>query len=319
MRRRALVVCLAALCVLAGCNALAPGGSGEGRTAPSVTPAAVPDGTAGDVLAPGLTEASVDAEALFAAHSAVLANESVTVEERHRRTVDRAVTHESATTTRYGPARRVAHVEGRVFESALSPYDRESRWANGSVVYVRSVGDGVTAYDRQRPPDGGAATPSFEARENDLRRVLGALRVDGVERLAGGGRERYLVEATVPEGGDRCAAGADDPVPATVRLLVDDRGLVRAVEETSVRCRERGQRSHNGTVVRTTRYTAVGETAVGRPDWVVDARERIADRKYVAPGVTTERVVDAYALQRAHERALANTTFRGAAERVAVR
>jgi hypothetical protein len=131
------------------------------------------------------------------------------------------------------------------------------------------------------------------------------------------GYRQYVVEGTVAQSSRTCTADGDTvEAPSSFRFVVDERGVVGAHERTRTQCRPVGDGGVNETIVDRTVYRDLGETTADRPDWVADARERIADREYVAPGVTTDRVVDPAALHRAHERAVRNSTLR--AERTSV-
>jgi hypothetical protein len=309
MRSRALAVCLALLCVLAGCNGLQPGATTDPRGPPSVTPAEVPHDMAGGTLAPGLTdEGVVDAEALHSAHRRALANRSVTVGARYDRRFGDGATYETAATYRFGPNRTTSSVDVSLDGDPSSPYDRESRWTNGSVTYSRAVVDGSVVYDR-RPVTGPSDGRSYvEYRTEALGGTLAGLRVESVEYVGTvAGQRAYRVHGTLPEGSYRCTEGGDEvPAAADVGLLVDERGLVRSVEQRVTRCRFGPDGNTEETIVSEVRFGALGETDPAAPEWVADARERIADREYVAPGVTTERVVDPAALHRAHERVAGN-------------
>jgi hypothetical protein len=309
MRSRALAVCLALLCVLAGCNALQPGATTDPGGPPSVTPAEVPRDMAGGTLAPGLTDAGiVNAEALHSAHRRALANRSVTVGVRYDRRLGEGTTYETAATYRFGPNRTTRSVDVSLGDDPSSPYDRESRWTNGSVAYSRGVVDGSVVYDRRAVTESSGGRSYVEYRTEALGGTLAGLRVQSVEYVGTvAGQRAYRVRGTVPEGGYRCAEGGDEvPTAAEVGLLVDERGVVRSVEQRVTRCRFGPDGNTEETIVSEVRFGALGETEAGAPDWVADARTAVADREYVAPGVTTDGVVSVADLRRAHERVAAN-------------
>jgi hypothetical protein len=314
MRPPALAVCLAVLCVLAGCNAIAPGGTdgdGADADAPTVTPADVPRDMAGGTLAPGLTSDGVtDPGALVAAHRRALANESVTVELDILRRSNGTVVENSSGTYRFSADRERVALDAHIGASTVSPYDRVSRWSNGSVSYERIVVDDTTRYDRRSVDRGGETFLDYRA--ESLARAMDELRVDRVSYDGTvGGHRTYLVAGTIPGGGQACASdGGDVSVPVEFRFVVDARGVVRGHEQTRTHCRRTRAGPSNRTTVETTTYRAIGTTDVGVPDWVDDARRSIADREYVAPGVTAEGVVDAGAISRAHEAVARNTSLR---------
>jgi hypothetical protein len=319
MRPPALAVCLALLCVLAGCNAFTPGASGDdGVVAPDVTPAEVPRDMAGGTLAPGLTdEGIVDADALFAAHLDAVENESVTLDLTLRQRTDETLRRSSTATYRYGPGWNRTLFEVRTGGDERSPYDRLARWTNASVSYERTVVGNTTAYSRQRLDDRGRGS-LIDYRLDRLNQTLRSTTVESV-RYDGtsDGRRQYVVEGTIAQSSRRCTGDGDTVEAASsFRFVVDERGVVGAHERTRLQCRPVGDGQVNETVLDRTVYRNLGETTADRPEWVADARERIADREYVAPGVTTERVVDPAALHRAHERAVRNRSLR--AERTSV-
>jgi len=300
MRPPALpAVVLALCCLLAGCNALAPGATTDDTEVPAVTPAEVPRAGA-DRIAPGLTgERVTDGAALLAAHRAVLANRTVTVEQFSRATARNGTElYEQRLEYRYTADRSHVNVVGRDLQTGYG--SNVDLWANASVGLYRyggaddpryrvlEVGVGLDPAERLRYEldlaDG--ATPPIEARslgEHD-------------------GYERFQVTLR-PEAGQ--TDGADT---RATTLVVDERGFV-----SEVHSQRRGTLSYEsgyveaGTVDVVLRY-AVGGESVDRPDWVADAREAIANREYVAPGVTTDGVVDTRALVEAHRRTLANTS-----------
>ena len=275
MRPPALAVVLAVCCVLAGCNAFAPGTTAD-RSIPSVTPADVPDG-APDRLAPGLTaDAITNVTALLDAHGAVLANRSVHVERRTTtRADDGGVRDEQVVEYRFAADRsRIAiDVTGRRHSPA-------SLWSNDTSTIIR---EGRGADVRYRAPRGsyGTLSPTDLVARTLRGSHEGAVRAVATERL---GRDA---------GGDVFRVTVDWDGSRTTVLTVDERGLIRRVAERDARA------NGDPAPVQVTTVTAdVGR--VERPDWVDRARRTIADREYVAPGVTTERVIDARALREAH-------------------
>ena len=136
MRPPALAVVLAALCVLAGCNALAPG-TDPRSSAPSVTPADVPsDTTDADVesLAPGLSESGFsDRDELFLAHRSLLANRSVSTELRVVEWYRGRVVSNYTQTTRVGADRTRTVVEMDVERSPTTTLAADGVFSNGSV------------------------------------------------------------------------------------------------------------------------------------------------------------------------------------------
>ena len=278
MRSPALAVALAVCCVLAGCNAFAPGATAD-RSIPSVTPADVPDG-APDRLAPGLTaDAITNVSALLDAHGAVLENRSVRVERRTTmRADDGSVRGEQRTEYRFSADRSRVAIDVTDPRGSLSS---ASLWSNETSTIIREVHGADVRYRTARGSYGGYS-PTDAVAQALHGSPEGTVREVTTERLGSdGGADVFRV--TVDRDGSR-----------TTVLTVDERGFVRRVVERDVRTS-----GGDPTPVRVTTVTAdVGR--VERPDWVAHARRTIADREYVAPGVTTERVVDAHALREAH-------------------
>ncbi|MWG34881.1 hypothetical protein [Halomarina oriensis] len=281
MRPALPAVALALCCVLAGCNAFAPGATGD-ESLPTVTPADVPEGHP-DRLAPGLTENRLtNVSALFAAHESVLANRSVAVEQRTSvRAENGSTLHERVYDYRFAANRsRVA------LDATGLPYDVEnaSVWSNETTTLVFREGQ-TPQYRVQNRPSGYEAAGLVAGtvgwnRNVDVRPVT-------TERVATDG-DLAVYRVTVESGS------------VTTTLLVDERGLIHRVVERGVALSYGGEQY--GPETTTTRVTTVTPDVgpVGPPPWVAEAREAIADREYVAPGVTTERVVDDDALRRAH-------------------
>ncbi len=289
-----LAVLLACLVVLAGCNGLAA--DGGDASMPDVTPAEVPRDLHGGSVAPGLTRQEVvDGTALLDAHRDLTANVSLTIQDTSRETLaNGTVVQGYETTTRYGANRSRFVTEARLTgleHSGGQRLDRYGAWSNGTVTYIHRVLDGTTRY-RREPGRVGAVT---DYRLRQLEELLAEFSVTSVRELG----ERAGHDAYAVTGASRVSDDRDQ----RVRLVVDERGLVREFR-TEVTREDYRERDRNVTVVRTTRYEAIGSTTVERPDWLDAAIAEFASREYVAPGVTTERVVDANELQSAHREAL---------------
>jgi hypothetical protein len=309
MRRPSLdalpAVCLVVCCLLAGCNALAPGGTAGDGAVPEVTPAEVPADPTGTPtpepaarLAPGLTEAGiVNGTALLRAHESALANRSVAVTQRVTTRLDNGSTlDEQVIEYRFGPERSRVAVEADGLDGSASSV---GVWSNGTATLVREGTGEDASYDvQERGFAGYTPTTAFgpALRPDDDRRATSVERLGSEDGLA-------LYRVTVER--------ADG---STAVLTVDERGVVRRAVESGVGpLVGSGERADTTTTRVTTLSLTLGPP--DPPEWVADARERIVDREYVAPGVTTERVVDAYALVDAHAalvegRSLTTTTER---------
>ncbi|WP_254542879.1 hypothetical protein [Halomarina pelagica] len=279
---------------LAGCNGIVPGI--DGGEMPPVTPAEVPRDMYGGTIAPGLTEQRVvNASALLRAHREVLAGRSVTVASRSTYREGGRVVWDRRTTFRHS-------ADGKRVEIVVrDPADPEGGyltriWSNGSVTVFDERRDGRSSVRVDRSGD------RFDPRMHlaGLGHAFAEGTVVSVRGLDTGGTYDVF-EVTVA----RELAGLPGERSSTT-FVVDERGFIRRFTETD---RESDGRDGRRTVRRrTVRYERVGATEVGRPAWVADALGRVASREYVAPGVTSERVVDPDALRGAHRRALRNVS-----------
>ncbi|MFC5971282.1 hypothetical protein ACFPYI_08075 [Halomarina salina] len=299
MRPALPAVLLALCCVLAGCNAFAPGTNGPADP-PTVTPADVPDTASGE-LAPGLTQDRLtNASALLAAHRSLLADESVVVERRTRATAANGTRlYEQRIEYQYPADRSFANG----FAGGLQTgYDSVDIWANETTTLYRYGGEDEPRY---RTRDRGmSATPSER-----LRYDLGTAGDDAsrpVEtRFLGetAGTERYLVTLETPQ---------SEPPRSYV---VDETGFVHRVQETfTASLSHEGRTYRNATIETRTRYRVSNES-LDPADWVADAREAIANREYIAPGVTAEGVTSARTLRNAHRNVTANASVTYVSER----
>ncbi|MFC6837025.1 hypothetical protein [Halomarina ordinaria] len=283
MRQVLLPLSLALLCVLAGCNGLAPG-LGDGGEVPDVEPADVPRDMYGGTVAPGLTEHEVvNASALMRAHASVVENRSVTVDQRRYWARGDEVRQNSTVTYRYDPdAERQAVESDRMTGRGSDVGIR--LWTNDSTTVVRERRGGRTL-ERRQSRDGGWHFPSGHT--GQLWSVLDGARDVSVSALATEGEyDRYRVDVL-------------DGREGTTEFVVDERGFV---SEYTVNRSTRADEVDRTSV----ELTDVGRTDVGRPGWVDDALSTIAAREYVAPGVVEDRVVDTNALRQAHRESLRN-------------
>jgi hypothetical protein len=232
MRRRAVVVVLALLVALAGCNGL--GGTATEQSKASVTPAPVPTTAAGNgtVVAPGLTDRVVtDPLELARAHVATLRNRSYAVEYnrtvqygngsvRTRQGIDGTVGVKSQ---RY---RFVVDWAGSAANDSRTVYHYDGR----RVIRERSLG-GVTTRRIVMDGRGIGAAPAdpvdvlpFDPRFGDrLYRLLSAIGSSSVTAVTRTGSDRatYRVRTDVLGNLDRQVSNAAGVV------IVEETGLVR--------------------------------------------------------------------------------------------
>lgn len=257
---------LAAALVLAGCSGFA----GPTPT-PTVTPAPVP---ADPTTTPGRPPAAlagerVDARALGFAHAAALTGRSYTVRERT------VVRYRNGTVrTRVAVVRRVAadgeyvttvNASGRGHPLGSGTV-RTAFWSDGERL-LYAVRRGRAEYGVVRPEEYNIWSDRYVALAypRPTRTVYVPFRVVDARTVGRTGTGRYRVA------GDRTVApqlvdvppGVTNPRNATLRAVVDRRGVVRRY-----RFRYRATAGNaTVTVTRHVAYGAIGTTAVERPDW----------------------------------------------------
>ncbi|MFC5971281.1 hypothetical protein ACFPYI_08070 [Halomarina salina] len=296
MRPALPAVVLAVCCVLAGCNSFAPGATGDQPAMPSVTPADVPQ-TGPDEIAPGLDDDRLtNASALFAAHQAALANRSVSVELRTTtRASNDSVLNEQVVEYRFGADRSRVAIDATGLQGSTR---NVSLWFNESATLRRdSVGEDVRYTVRDRYGGYTPVTP--------IRQAFSATRDAPSWPVA--------AELLGMDDGVEVYRVTFEQLQRPLSFVVDERGLIRRVVQEDART---GVGSGREGVTSTTVTTVEADVgSVDRPGWVADAREAIADREYVAPGVTTDRVLDVYELVGAHQRITRNSSVTYVSER----
>lgn len=275
--RRLVAVALAALALLAGCNApLGPGDGPAGATDGTVTPGSVP---AEIERPPGVGPDGVaDAGRLADAHTTALSGRGFTVEKRHvQRLADGSERAASSWVVRIGPDRKRYNATYRQSGAASSLLGaREggvTRYANGSVVAQRRFGAGADrgGSDRvrlNRLANGAPAPPGAVAHGRPVadRRLEALFATAWRANVTALGDGRFRVVATRPPEAYRSPAGrvvAVDRWRLVATVTVD--GLVRSVRLEYAGRLARGDRRVTG--VWTVRYGGVGSTAPAEPGW----------------------------------------------------
>lgn len=275
--RRLATVALAALALLAGCNApLGPGASPADGADGTVTPGSVPTEVE---RPPGVGPDGVaDAARLADAHATALSGRSLTVEKRHvQRFADGGERAASSWVVRIGPDRKRYNATYRQSGAASSLLGaREggvTRYANGSVVAQRRFGAGADREgpDRVRlnrlangaPAPPGAVVHGRPVGDHRLETMFATAWRANVTALGDG---RFRVVATRPPESYRSPAGRVvdiDRWRLVATVTVD--GLVRSFRLEYGGRLARGDRRVTG--VRTVRYSGVGSTTPEQPDW----------------------------------------------------
>jgi hypothetical protein len=273
--KRVLVVGAVALLVLSGCSAL----SGPAEFAPGVT-----------------DERVVNATALSAAHAAVLANGSYTFTRNASQRVEAdgyryAVDHDTRVWVSTGGDYLYRH-RAVVDTMEGSSHRVDGVWSNGSVAVTRTVDvdNESVRYTRYRPPEPysvadvtrsgissalGAATVVETWNHSGARYARLASNESETRRIQA--RNRTAVNATTTREA-AATVRADGFVPRMARTITGQRPLPSSVDANAAV----GHINDTTTI----RYTDVGSTVVGRPDWVDDALEATED---LAPGEHTQR------------------------------
>jgi hypothetical protein len=268
---------LALVVVLTGCG-------GPTSVAPdsTVTPAPLPETDTQGKIAPGVTgDGVVDARTLANAHVAHLENRSYTLTVKHTVRYENATLREQlfirlllTADRKYVVATRTTGPEAPLFLG--KPSAQAVFWSDGSQYARRLTRDGTTTVTEFQPSDGAgswrywARTAPFGGGVSSPRAFFSETLSAIPTRLEGSNR---MGEDTVYQlvGDDSSTAinGIENPRAVLLQLNVTATGLVRSLSL-----------KYNGTVegelvtaTRTVRYTAVGDTTVGRPEWVDKALE----------------------------------------------
>jgi hypothetical protein len=317
---RALLACALAACViLAGCGSVTGGPSTAAPAADRPPSAASASPSAPGTPPPGVSASGLEnASALAAAHRRAAAAEGVvlvarTTVRRHGPPVldgpeNRTRTRRAVAAPgleRYRERRRTVDADGCL---------AVDRWANGSTAARRSVRAAApvvgTAADPDRGGDDGplvdyGPAPSTAAAaelsraglvERTLARAASALDLVSVRPAANGSRAgaataRRYVLSTDGSGPERDGDVEADRIGRSVRVVVDARGRVRALQSTVVRTEwtkwgaTRRVRSVSYRVV----ATGVAPGRVPRPRWLDAARDAGALDRAAAADPTDAR------------------------------
>lgn len=277
MATRRAAVLVAVLLAAAGCA----GTGGPTPAVPSVTPAPVPTDappTPAFRLAPGLSESGVVSPlALVSAHAAVLRENPYRVRLAERverldgtpiegRLVEATVVSESVYRL------RVVRTRGNATD-----VERE-RYADGRALYERLVTDGRPRYYRPRASfDDRGPVPEVLRGRPTQRDALYVAFIGSRPRYAGpetvdGVRGHRVVATTASRPGFVASWEYVDEVSSyEFAALVSPDGLVRSYELTFVAT----ARDERVRVVRTARWSDVGNATAAAPDWYETAREQV--------------------------------------------
>lgn len=273
-RSQALLIAVAVVVVLSGCNALT--GSDTETDTPTVTPAAVPTDeptpTPVPMLAPGLTRAGVvSASDLAEAHDTNLVDGSfTTVSNNTIRYANGTLRFKQNQTMRVAegsePFFIVSRYDGSTQQSVASAQRIES-WSDGERVYSAAIGKNDTRYSVNR-----LGQTFFNAQNGEqFLTLFSALDTRVVGQETHNGTELYRVRATNltnPEYLPRSMLNVSkNPRNISFRATIDSQGIVRshylAYTTTDI---QRGVNTTNR-ITQSVRYTDIGSTTVERPDW----------------------------------------------------
>ncbi len=283
--RRRVAGIVIAIALLAGCGSLSGGGVPSASPDETVTPAPVPTEaptpTPIEQLAPGITENGVqDPLTLAEAHESELSNRSETVKLRREvRYANGDLRALRIQESRVSADRRQFHTV-ITSEGSFPPFrgDRLEFYSDGQTILQATVLPNQSSYyrlplDRYREqnnidvvlssPDAGTVFLLFTVMDTRLAdRIVG-------QRLI---RYRLTSRRLVRPGMLAEAEDVTDPRNATLRAIVDERGILR---EYTLRY-DATVDGRNVTVTKSGVHTAVGHTTVDRPEWVQTALNRTA-------------------------------------------
>ena len=273
---------LACLLVLAGCSGFSgagPDSGGSDASRANVTPAPVPAVDTPERLAPGLTADGVtNASALADAHDAAVRRASVTV--RSNRSIEYAngtLRQRTTGTVRVG-RNGTAYAARYEFTGRPLWLDPDSPdivrtgyyWSAGErTLRTVAFANETTRYEDLSAALGASVRRSLTRPGQEYERLLEDTETRVIARTTRNGRELYVVEASgMTSQYFSWYRGFENPRDATMRLLVDERGVVRrhrfaytATIEATATVR----------IVERVRYTDLGNTTVERPPWYDEA------------------------------------------------
>jgi len=284
--RRAAVLALVYLVVLAGCGS---DGSGGGGTEPTVTPAAVPADTTTTTatderertLAPGVTTAGVVAPArLVGAHVDALAGRSFTTTRRAvSYTANGSLRSEVRTRGLVSADRRRLLVERRArgpVVRGIGLDGRTDQYIAGETVLQRERSGGTVTYDRTRRQPGtisGSVLVTDLTAGSTLALALDALTFEVRPYQDPWYSRQYRLVSTGVEDRDTLVGlGGRNVSDVSFMATVTDEGLVSWFRLSYTADRGDGQVR----VVRTVGFDSLGETTVGRPSWYGNATRNLS-------------------------------------------
>ena len=270
---------IAGLVLLAGCNGLFgptgnTAGSDGGTTPRSATPGE-PNGGYGTTrapgeLPPGMTHGGIrDPWRLAQAHAAVLRNTSYTVTSASTNwfpngtlATQQAMTSRSGANGTRSASVRMLSGPGLSSPENLARYDA---WTNGSAAYVRTeLTNGTVEYARWP----GFPTVRDPTGRDTLYGLYATYEFTVADQFERGGTTYYRLVST------ELGPNATTPFSnASVSILLDERGVVREYHVSG----EKTAGSETFLVDRTVRFSALGNTTVGRPAWLDEALRNTTD------------------------------------------
>ena len=276
-QRISLCLCLVVLLCLPGCNALS---GGETSETPMVTPASVPtnEPMSAHGLPPGVTEQGVvDPIALGRAHEAVLNETSYTVIEKFTVKYTNGTLLSRTTETRQvvAPTERY-YVTIRWYrpntDIASYTVKNKSIWSDGERVLV-AISDSQTnetTYQYYQSLDMHESSLRGFPRGEQLYNLFYAIDTEIDNYTTHNGTTLYRITATEIKGPDTLLGFGNvtkNPRNITFHAVIDSRGLVHKYKLSYITTFTTKNYSTPIRIVRTARYTKIGNTTVERPPW----------------------------------------------------
>jgi hypothetical protein len=280
-----LRLCLVVLLLLSGCNAFS---GGETAETPLVTPADVPTEEPRSVrgFAPGLTrQGVVDPIALGRAHEAVLSNTSYTVLSKRtvRYTNGTVRMRETTTTQVVTPAERyymIREQSSETIDDVNYTSIKEAHWSDGTRVLVAKSQQNNTTYKKYESSDRFYYISVFQ-RGRRFFDLFYAIDTHIASHTTRNGTTLYRLASTEIIQTDHLPGIGyvyKKPRNFTFHAVIDSRGLVHEYRLAYTVTLTETNQPTPVRIVKTVRYTRIGNTTVERPPWYHKANSTTPER-----------------------------------------